>query len=336
MNDSVLDAILEFEDSFGTMVTVHDRDFTVVKANQMARRMLRITPGESVKCFRAYHGMTCPPAGCPSCQCLVTGTAASFEVFEPHLGRFFRFNALPQIGPDGQIDSLIHVARDITERKRMEEQILTSLREKELLVAEIQHRVRNNLQVMNGLLELQALHAADARVAEAMRSCQARLMSMGRIHERLYGSRDIPDVLMREYVADLALTLIESFGATRRIKARLEVTDEPMGIATAMPCGLILNELVTNSLRHAFPDGRKGEIGVVLRPLDDGRYELLVSDDGVGLPKNFDLRKCRSFGLKLVVAFGEGELGGTLELRRTRGTTIRLRFQKKAEVPRSK
>lgn len=326
MQDSALDAILEWEDSFGTIVTVHDRDFSVVKANESARRLLHIAPGAGVKCFQAYHGHERPPAGCPSCQCLITGTAASFESFEPHLGRFFRFEALPLLGPDGKVEFLVHAARDITSRKRLEEQILASLREKDLLLAEIHHRVRNNLQVMHGLLELQAAHATDGRVADAMRSCQGRILSMGRIHERLYSGRDVPDVRMDEFVADLAHSLIESYGAAGRVAVRLDVTDEPLGITTAMPCGLILNELLTNALRHAFPGDRSGEIQVAFRRGADDRCELVVSDDGIGLPKKVDVRKTTSFGLKLVVAFGEGELGGTIEVIRARGTTIRLRF----------
>jgi two-component sensor histidine kinase len=333
--DPVLDTILDWEDKFDTMVTVHDVDFNIIKANKSAERILRV-PGltlSSNKCYRSYHGKSSPPSGCPSCECLKTSQSASFEIFEPHLNRFLKFNAVPFFDDKGEIDCLVHVVRDITERKRMEEQILASLREKELLLGEIHHRVRNNIQVIYGLLDLQARHARNPDIIEVFRGCQDRIMSMAHIHEQLYKSKKVANINFREYITDLANNLLRSNGASDRIALEIDIADVSIGVTTATPCGLIVSELVSNSLKHAFPKGAEGRVEIRFRPAGGDQLELEVSDNGRGFPEHIDFRSAETFGMKMLVAFGEDELDGNITLVRDSGTRFKIVFKKKTRRP---
>jgi PAS domain S-box-containing protein len=218
------------------------------------------------------------------------------------------------------------IIQDITERKMAEEQLKGSLREKETLLKEIHHRVKNNLQVISSMLHLQSARAVDKEILIALKESQNRVDTMALIHEKLYQSKDLTVIPMAGYIGDLITNLYISFGISDdAIKAVIHVADVNFNISTAIPCGLIINELVTNCLKHAFPESRKGEIVVSLQPLSEGTYELIVSDNGVGFPENIDFRDTESLGLKLVVSLID-QLDGTMELNRTGGSTFTIRF----------
>ena len=179
------------------------------------------------------------------------------------------------------------VAFDITEGKRAEEIVKSSLREKELLLKEIHHRVKNNLQITSSLLRLQASKIADVGVKQLLRESQDRIRSMALVHDMLYRSQDLARVDFPEYVRTLVIQLFRSYNASGRIRSAVELEPIVFGVDLAVPCGLIINELVANALKHAFPGDRKGEVRVRMNAAPDG-YTLSVRDDGVGLPR------CRS------------------------------------------
>ena len=220
--------------------------------------------------------------------------------------------------------------QEIIERRWAEDRIAAALKEKEVLLREIHHRVKNNMQVIISLLRLQSDTIKDQQYADMFQESQERIKSMALIHEKLYQSKDLARVDFNEYIKSLLNGLFRSHGIdTGRIVTKLKVEDVSLGLDHAIPCGLIINELVSNSLKYAFPEDRKGEIGVTLRSNTKGEIELWVSDDGIGIPEDLDFRKTDSLGLDLVTILAEDQLEGKIDLDRTGGTTFRILFKGK-------
>jgi PAS domain S-box-containing protein len=214
---------------------------------------------------------------------------------------------------------------DVGDRKAQERQLRQALAEKETLLKEVYHRVKNNLQVITSLFELQGHQVQDPRAQEVLDDGVGRVRTMALVHECLYRSKDLEAVAMRGYVEDLVAQVLTSFGGMRaRVQVGLEIADLTLGIETALPAGLILNELISNAFRHAFPDGRSGTLRVALtRERDAAR--LTVSDDGVGLPEGLEVERARSLGLELVMALTR-QLGGRLAVERGAGTRFVIDF----------
>lgn len=234
---------------------------------------------------------------------------------------------------EGQPLFLQGIAYDVTESKRAEEairasaeQVQASLREKEVLLEEIHHRVKNNLQVVSSFLRLQSAHVQDPAALEMFTESRNRIQSMALVHEKLYQSADLSRVDFAEYVRSLSSLLVSSYRArAAAVTLRTKVDNVMLGIDVAVPLGLVINELVSNCLKHAFPSGRTGEVRVELRPAEAGGNLLIVADDGVGFPADTDFRKTDTLGMQLVCALTE-QLGGSIELVADGGTEFRIRF----------
>jgi PAS domain S-box-containing protein len=225
--------------------------------------------------------------------------------------------------------------RDITERKQAEERMRASLKDKEVLLREIYHRVKNNLQVISSLLNLQAGHVRDERDAEMFRESRNRVRSISLVHERLYRSKNLAHIDGDEYIRDLLDGLFQFYGIDgRRVTAKIEVGNVSLPLDTAIPLGLILNELLSNCLKHAFPGDGNGEIRIMLRRLAENGYELLVGDDGVGLPPGLDLQRAETLGFQLVDTLVK-QLEGEIETRAGPGAEFRVRFKEVRYRPRS-
>ena len=218
--------------------------------------------------------------------------------------------------------------RDITDRKRDEERVLASLREKEVLLKEIHHRVKNNLQIVSALLDLQSEHTSDPAVLTMFKESRGRVKSMAMIHERLYRSQDMARVNFTEYVRQLADDLYRTYKVSDNdIRLELDVDIPPLTIDIAIPCGLLLNELMSNCFKHAFKDVTEGCIRVSLHRAGDDTNVLSVADDGAGFPAGTDFRNTTSFGMQLVNTLVD-QLDGEIELTTGRGTTVTARFPK--------
>lgn len=220
---------------------------------------------------------------------------------------------------------LSSIIRDITERKRAEDQIRQSLKEKEVLLREIHHRVKNNMQIISSLLRLQSEGITEEKYLEMFRDSQNRIISMALVHEKLYHSGDFTKIDFKEYVNDMVTGLFESYGFRGRVGLRTGIEDA-LDMDSAIPCGLIINELVTNSLKYAFPDGRKGEIKIALKKTG-GEIELIVGDNGIGFPAGLDFRRTESLGLQLVNLLVNNQLEGRIDLDRSKGAEFRIRFK---------
>lgn len=234
----------------------------------------------------------------------------------------------PIVDEHGEVIGTTGISRDITRRKRFEENIQQSLREKEALLQEVHHRVKNNLQIISSLLGLQAANVEDERAVDILRDSRGRIRSMAFIHEKLYESKDLAKIDFSEYIRDLTAALMGSYSEhASRISLNLDLEEVYLGVSTALPCGLIINELVSNCIKHAFPGGREGEIRVGLHRSPPDRYELLVADNGKGLPEELDYRKSKSLGLRLVTNLTELQLSGTLDVQRVNGTAVKIVFE---------
>jgi two-component sensor histidine kinase len=219
----------------------------------------------------------------------------------------------------------LHVALDITERKQAEEKLRESLHEKEVLLKEVHHRVKNNLQVVSSMLSLQSMNASDPAMIRQLQESQDRVRSMALIHEKLYRSGDLARINFEEYVRSLTAYLVRTYSRQgQRIELRLDVSDIPLGIDHAIPCGLIINELVSNALKYAFPADRAGTITVSIRQ-GGGRYTLFVGDDGVGMPVQVDYRNHSSLGLQLVNTL-VSQLEGNITMSTEKGTAFTIQF----------
>ncbi len=216
--------------------------------------------------------------------------------------------------------------QEIGERRRAEEQVRTSLTEKEALLKEIHHRVKNNLQIISSLLSLQAANLHEPQILAIFAESEHRVRSMALIHEKLYRSHDLARINFRDYAEDLLTYLHRSYSdAWGRIQLRVEAEDVMLTVESAVPCGLILNELVNNCFKHAFPGGRAGTIVVGIHTNGDGRVHLSVADDGVGLPAGLNLAETTSLGMQLVHSLTE-QLGGELSVANGQGASFAVAF----------
>ena len=209
-------------------------------------------------------------------------------------------------------------------------ELQAALKEREVLLQEVHHRVKNNLQVISSLISIQVRSLGEEGGRHALEECQTRVQAIALIHEQLYRSKDYACVPFAEYSRSLVGNVFRATeGSPERIRLELAVEDVALGVDQAIPCGLILNELITNALRHAFPDGRSGTIRVELGYVAEGAFSLAVRDDGVGLPPGVEVGTAPSLGLQLVSMLAE-QLNAGLEVDRDHGTRVRLTVPVKA------
>ena len=253
--------------------------------------------------------------------------------------RFYGSALLTALHDDqGRLTGFAIVTRDITERKRVEElkhkeeMMAEALRREVLLRREIHHRVKNSLQIVSSLLFLRSQSVGDPRLEAILNESRSRVSSIALIHEKLYRAGDVSQIDFSDYLRDLVRDVFQALRINRTTVA-MRVDTEPvmLGIDVAVPCGLIVTELVSNALRHAFPDSREGEVVVELRPDGDGKLLLRVQDNGCGLPKGFDWRQSKSLGLQLVGDLTR-QVGGDIRFESGPGTVVTILFPKPVDV----
>ena len=251
-----------------------------------------------------------------------TGSLQLFEYqrIEHGSARYFEARFLPY--GDGLILSII---RDITARKKTERMLVKTIHEKEILIKEIHHRVKNNLQIISSLLSLQSNTIEESQTREALRESQSRLRSMSQIHELLYQSHEPTSVQFSPYARTLVDSLFRSYGInTQRIKVLFDTQDVKLDLPVAIPCGLILNELVSNCLKHAFPPEGTGTIRVHFSA-NEGRSILRVGDDGMGLSPNFHMENIKTLGISLITTLVK-QIKGNMEVQNGNGTSVTIAF----------
>ncbi|MBR8828964.1 MAG: PAS domain S-box protein [Gomphosphaeria aponina SAG 52.96 = DSM 107014] len=232
----------------------------------------------------------------------------------------------PLLSLDGKIIGVTCAALDISDRKNYELQLKNSLKEKEMLLKEIHHRVKNNLLVVSNLLEFQADYTEDPAIIQLLQDSQNRIYSMALIHEKLYRSTNLAKINFGEYLQDLVDNLFDSYKVWKQqILFELDLDSIFLNIETAHPCSLVVNELLSNALKHAFPERRSGKIWLALHQGKNQEITLTVRDNGIGFPENLDFRNTESLGMELVCTLTE-QLEGQIELKREQGTCFQLTF----------
>jgi len=240
--------------------------------------------------------------------------------------RYMDVSYYPFFNADGEITGIVVSSHDITDSKRAEEQIKASLKEKQVMIDEIHHRVKNNMMVIISLLKLQSKNIKDDQMREILKASQSRVYAMSAVHETLHESENLSEIDLKKYLYKITDSIFQSSSIdTKKVELKNNIEAMLISINHASPLGLTINELISNSLKYAFPDGKKGKIDVSLKKLDKA-LELIVMDDGVGMPENFDWKNSSTLGLKLVRTLVENQLDGSIEMESKSGTKFTIKF----------
>jgi two-component sensor histidine kinase len=228
--------------------------------------------------------------------------------------------------------TILLAMEDITDRKRSEKRMKAALEEKEILLKEVHHRVKNNLQIISSLLKIQSGISTDDNMRVSLRESQDRIQAIALVHEKLYGSDSLSSIDMGQYAEGLAAQLIRSYDGSERISLQVQAARVSLGVETALSCGLILNELVSNALKHAFPNGQRGTVRVEVRAGKGRQVMLEVGNDGLAFPEGLSEAQGGSLGLRLVRQLAE-QLGGSLTIHSSlKGAAMTVRFPSHAGV----
>ena len=254
--------------------------------------------------------------------------ADEFRVVDREGGvRWVRVQTAPIVFNDGTLMGHTGTVEDITQQKQAEAQIKASLREKEVLLKEIHHRVKNNLQIVSSLIYLQAQRIEDPKIRQIIEDSQSRISAMALVHDNLYRSQSLSRINLSEYIQTLTASLFYTYRIQPDgVQLEVDIDDNILiSLDKAVPCGLVLNELMTNTLKHGFSDGMTGKILVALKQWSNGQIHLIVENDGNKLPETFELKTIQSMGLRLVHEL-VNQLQGHFELDKTDKTCFRITF----------
>ncbi len=319
-------AVIFIKDLQGRYIKVNRRFevlFKVTSDGIKGKTDLDLFPQEIAEEFQANDRMvseSCEPLECEERVLLDDGIHNYISI------------KFPLIQPSGEMYAVCGIATDITDRKKTEDALKASSQDKEVLLRELHHRVKNNLQIISSLLQLQSSDLKKKKASKfaainALLESRSRVIAMSMIHESLYRSKELAQIKVVDYVRDLVGGLCKAFGAAQQgIQCDLAVDEVKLGIDKAILCGLIINELVANSLGHAFPNGRTGTITITVKALPDAMVAVSVGDNGVGIPEHFDLERTDSLGLTLVHRLTR-QLDGTITVNITDGTAFHLIFK---------
>lgn len=317
--------------AMSSYLTIIDRDYTVMYQSPLSEKLFGNFIGK--KCYQVFGH---DEKMCDGCPVELAFHDAQFhrsirEIVMPDGKITYVENvANPIKDYYGEIVSCLEITTDITDRKHAEEKIKASLLEKETMLKEIHHRVKNNLQVISSLLDMQSSSLQDEKAKEALWESMARVRTMAMIHTRLYQSPDLTMVDFGLFIRDLIGNISQSYGrAAVPVEINVDAGEIRLGIDISIPCGLILNELVANALKHAFPEGKEGEINIRMQS-EDSRVVLTVQDNGIGFPESIDLTNLKSMGLKLVNILVR-QMNGKIDMQVDSGTTWTITFSIKSE-----
>lgn len=332
-SESILRSFYNSASMMMGIVEVLDDDILHISDNAATAEFFKLTP-------EAMHKQLASKMGVPQkyiseliyhyCQSESTGTPIHFEyAYDTSTERRWLSATVCLIAKTLSGRSRFsYIVEDITERKQAQEQIKASLAEKDVLLKEIHHRVKNNLQIVHSLLRLQFRRTKDEQAAEILLESQNRIKSMALIHENLYQSKDLSKIDLSVYIPILVEQLFNSYGINSNvISYKTKIDNIFLDIDTAIPCSLVINELISNSLKYAFVDG-KGEIQIEFHCDNYNELTLIIKDNGIGIPENLVLAQTQSLGLKLVKSL-VAQIEGSIDLDRLKGTNFKINFSAK-------
>lgn len=217
---------------------------------------------------------------------------------------------------------------EVKERKKAEEKTAASLREKELLIKEIYHRTRNNMQVVSSLLELRSKYLQEKSEIHFLRSIKNQIQSMALVHQKLYESKDLSRINLKDYIKDLSMSMFNGYNiSSDKVLLNYSLEDVDLSIDCSVSCGLVLHEIISNCFTHAFPKGNKGEISITLSVSKEKEIEISVADNGIGLPEGFDIRHSKSLGMQIIANVVDYQLKGAVEVKIEKGAEFKIKFK---------
>ncbi len=321
-------------ESIGDAIIIIDPELNVTWANRFANKNVGYFVDQ--KCYFAAHGTGEPCADCPAIKSLKDERAYHSEkrIKGPDgLTKIYFVNTAPMYDKWGNVTGVVKSLKDITEMKRSEDLLLQSLAEKEVLLKEVYHRVKNNLQAISGLIDMQSHFTTDLWTKKVLQDSQNRILSMSLIHEKLYEREDLNRVDFGDYINSLVNHLTRIYRAEEK-GIEIEVSHEKilLNADTALPCGLIITELVSNSFKHAFPENGERRIKVLLTRKGKDQFVITIEDNGTGMENDLENLRNNSLGINLVESYVEF-LSGTLEVPEEDGTQFRITFSEYEECP---
>ncbi|BCL38139.1 PAS domain S-box protein [Nostoc sp. MS1] len=330
-SESILRSFFDSSVMLMGIVELHENNILHISDNRAAAQFFGTTPEAMQNCFVSDLGM--PQSVIQQWvsyyrQAQQTQAPLRFEYFhetENYSKWLSASVCLIAVSGNGY-PRFSYIVEDITESKRAKEHIEASLREKEVLLKEIHHRVKNNLAIVSSLLQMQSRRTQDTQAHEILRDSHNRIASIALIHETLYSSENLANIDFPQYIAQLINHLLDSYNVqSQQIKITTQIEQVSLDIEMAIPCGLIINELVSNALKYAFPDKNDGEIWVKLYQ-DGQELILLIQDNGIGLPENFNSNKSKKLGINLVRGLVQ-QLRGSIAINSQQGAEFRICFQ---------
>ena len=314
-------------DGISDAVIVLDEDQNITWANDIAVKQYGAVIGR--KCYEAYKWLEAPCSDCIAMKTYADGVARTSEeegILKDGTRASFIVGCSPVRDPEGEVVSVVEVLHDFTERKRAEEQVKTSLKEKEELLGEIHHRVKNNLQIISSLLDLSSMRTHDLDAIDLFTDARAKIYTMALIHSQLYQSTRFDQIDMESHIHELVGFLSQIYAAGL-ITPVIECSGVYLPLTQAIPCALVANELFSNAYKHAFKEGQKGTIEIAMKRSAGDTITLSLKDDGIGIPDDVDIYKTDSLGLKLVRNLVQQQLKGDIQVKRDKGTGFIIEFK---------
>ncbi|MCG6553698.1 MAG: response regulator [Candidatus Magnetominusculus sp. LBB02] len=312
-------------------LSIHDEDFNIIKTNKafietfgFSEKELNVKP-----CYELFGCIESDVSQCLNIRSRESRVTCVKEMYHQGLNKYFEITVSPIFTKDGEFKGSVHSFKDITARKLNEEKIKASLEEKTLLLREIHHRVKNNMEIISNLIELNIDTADDQKVIDMSNEMKNRIRSMSLVHQSLYQNDNLSHINFRDYTKDLTADILNSYSVEpSAVSVTIDINDDVyIGMDTAMPCCLIINELITNSIKHAFKKTKEGRLYISMKATGHQSYELIVRDNGGGIPEGFDISKSSSLGLTLIKTLGEYQLGGKIEINGDDGMEFKLSFK---------
>lgn len=323
-------------DGIGDAVIVLDRDQNITWANEIAVNQYGAVNGR--KCYEAYKWLKEPCPNCIARETYVNGVAMTAEesgILKDGTRVSFIVSCSPVRNSEGNVVSVVEVHHDITKRKKAEEQIANSLKEKEELLREIHHRVKNNLQVISSLLDLSSMETHDTEAIDLLTDARATIHSMSLIHSQLYQSTRFDKIDMESHIREMVGFMSQLY-AQGLITPVIVSSEVYLPMSQAVPCALVMNELISNAYKHAFKEWQKGTIEISMQQPTEDTFIFRVKDDGIGIPDELDIYKTDHMGLKLVRNLVQQQLKGDIHVKRDKGTEFIVEFKlEKAEEKRN-
>lgn len=312
-------------------LSIHDDDFNIIKTNKAFTDTFGFTEKDlcNMTCYTLFGCLEGETSKCLKEQTRQSRQARVKEIFNQKLNAYFEVTVSPIFNREDDFKGSIHIFKNITRRKHNEQKIKVSLEQKTLLLREIHHRVKNNMGIISSLIELNIDNTDDKQVIDMYTAMINRIRSMSLVHKLLYQNDNLSQVNFSNYTNDLVTDILSSYSIDPdAVTVVIDIDDELyLGMDTAMPCCLIINELITNSIKHAFGETKSGKLRISMKEAGQDLYELIVRDNGKGIPEDFNIDDSSSLGLKLIKTLGEYQLGGKIEIKANDGTQFKLSFK---------